>query len=208
MTRYGIVPEKIEVIYNPVLDRPDPSAPVPHPWLCDEGAPVIVTAGRLSPVKDHRSMIEALSRLVEQRPARLIILGEGPERAALEGLIKDKSLENRVFLAGYVSRPADWYSHADLFLMASRREGFGIVLVDALSAGLPVVSTDCPGGPAEILANGKYGRLVPVGELDAMVAALDEVLRGERPEPPPESWMEQFDLSYVVSRYDAVFASS
>ncbi len=185
----GVPSGKVRVIHNPVVlpavveaSALDPG----HPWLVRGGPPVILGAGRLTAQKDFATLITAFANVRTVRPSRLLILGEGEERAKLEGLIRALSIEQEVSLYGFTTNPYAFMSRAGVFVLSSAWEGFGIVLVEAMACGTPVVSTDCVAGPAEILENGKYGRLVPVGDgqalADAILAALDnptapEVLR-------------------------------
>jgi glycosyltransferase involved in cell wall biosynthesis len=199
--QFHLSPEKISVIFNPVLSPAAESVPAPHPWLKDKTIPVAVSTGRLHEVKQHHITIEAIKRLQDTAPVRLLILGDGPERDALESLIERRGLADRVCLVGFADNPSEYYAHADLFILASKHEGFGIVLVDALAAGLPVISTDCPSSPAEILHDGKYGHLVPVGDPAALAAAIQNVLQGGRRPAPPAEWMAQFDLKNVLGQY-------
>jgi glycosyltransferase involved in cell wall biosynthesis len=137
--------------------------------------PILLAVGTLKAVKRHDLLVRAFARM-PRADATLCILGEGQERAGLETLIGSLGLQDRVLLAGYQADPAPWYAHADLFVLSSDHEGFGNVLVEALEHGLPVVSTNCPTGPHEILEDGKYGRLVPVGDVDALARAMDKAL--------------------------------
>ena len=165
---------RFAVIHNPAaLGRVLPRKERPLSVSAHAG-PFIISVGTLKPVKRHDLLIRAFARIANE--ARLCILGEGSERARLEALISELGLDDRVLLPGYQADPAPWYAYADLFVLSSDHEGFGNVIVEALEQGTPVVSTDCPYGPREILAHGKFGVLVPtgnVGELaDAMQASL------------------------------------
>ncbi|MFN3591959.1 MAG: glycosyltransferase, partial [Thermaurantiacus sp.] len=135
----------------------------------------ILTAGRMKPQKNHALLIRAFARL-ELPSARLAILGDGRSEAATRALVAEMDLQTRVLMPGFVADPGPWLRSADLFVLSSDYEGFGNVLVEALAAGLPIVSTDCPFGPAEILEHGCYGRLVPVGDEGALAAAMADAL--------------------------------
>ena len=132
--------------------------------------------GTLKEQKDHRTLIRAFARLSRDFNAKLTILGEGPLRAGLESLIAELGLQSRVSMPGFVVDPYPWLRSADLFVLSSQYEGFGNVIVEALECGVPVVSTDCPSGPAEILENGRYGRLVPVDDVVALATAMSASL--------------------------------
>ncbi|HYG90085.1 MAG TPA: glycosyltransferase [Azospirillum sp.] len=179
MTWLHLPPRQVHVIHNPVVpanlqqamaERPD------HPWFGAGGDPVILGIGRLVPEKNFPMLIDAVHRLRARRPVRLLIFGEGPERAALEKHIAELGAEEYLQLGGIIENPYPYYRHAALFVLSSNYEGFGNVLVESMACGTPVVSTRCPSGPLEILQDGKYGVLTPVGDVDAMVGAIDHAL--------------------------------
>ena len=175
----GIPRHGITTIYNPVVHSDlefKMAEPPGHPWLVDDGAPVILSAGRLARLKDYPTLIKAFSHLAARRPCRLIILGEGRMRNEIEKLIRNLNLADRVSLPGWVENPFTYMSRVCLFVMSSRHEGLPGVLVEALACGCPCVSTDCPSGPAEILQNGKIGPLVPMGDELALAEAMERVL--------------------------------
>ncbi len=167
--------DRFRVIYNPVISDALHSAAgesVDHPWLQSGEPPVILSVGRLDKQKDYPMLVRAFHRVRQRRPARLIILGEGPDRVRIEQAITELGLAADVSLPGSESNPYRFMSRAAVFAFSSQWEGFGVALVEALALGMPVVSTDCPHGPAEILSNGKFGTLVPVGDHEAMAQAL------------------------------------
>ena len=134
-------------------------------------------AGRLHPQKDFATLIRAFAIVRQQRPARLLIVGGEPEqKQELETLIRDLKLEQDAQLFGFTENPYAYMAKAAVFALSSRYEGFGNVLVEAMATGTPVVSTDCESGPAEILENGKYGKLVPVSDPNALAEAILETL--------------------------------
>jgi glycosyltransferase involved in cell wall biosynthesis len=168
---------RARIIHNPVATKgPEPCETPPHPWLESGQPPCIMGIGRLRPEKNFALLLEAFADLARARPCRLIILGEGTERARLEALRDQLGLHDRVLLPGFVPRPGDWLQHAALFVCSSAYEGFGNVIVEALECGVSVVSTDCPFGPAEILAGGTFGRLVPNDRSDLLATAMAESL--------------------------------
>ena len=180
----GVTPERISTVYNPVVTadlRMKMTEPPAHPWLLDGEAPVILAAGRLAPQKDFPTLVKAFARVVRHRPCRLVILGEGKRRDELEALIRELGLDDRVSLPGWTDNPFAFMSRASLFVLSSRHEGLPGVLVQALACGCPCVSTDCPAGPAEILENGRFGPLVPVGDEAALADAMERTL-----EQPPD----------------------
>lgn len=171
----GIDPAKVRVIYNPtaVTTRLETASADSRIRLWGRsGGTNILSVGTLKPQKDHATLIEAFGRLPPELDARLTILGEGPLRKELEEQIRRMNLQERVRLPGFVLDPYPWYRTADLFVLSSRWEGFGNVLVEALECGVPIVSTDCRSGPAEVLEAGRFGKLVPVGEPHAMATAM------------------------------------
>jgi len=177
-TSVGVPAEKLTAIYNPTF-TPDiarrAAAEPDHPWFGDDGAPVILGAGRLAPQKGFPTLIEAFRRVSAARACRLIILGEGKLRTQLEGQVRSLGLENSVSLPGWVENPYAFMSRAALFVLSSQHEGFPGVLIEALACGCPAASTDCPAGPSEILED--PGFLAPVGDPEAlskvMLRALD-----------------------------------
>jgi len=170
---------RIETIYNPVVTaRLDPlaTAPLPHSWFEAGAPPVILGVGKLRRQKDFATLIRAFAILRRTRSARLVILGEGPERAALRALARELGCGDDVELAGFEANPYRYMSRAAVFALSSAWEGFGNVLVEALACGCPVVSTDCPSGPREILDDGRIGPLVPVADPQALADAIRDQL--------------------------------
>ena len=170
---------RIWVINNPVVTPKllhSSREETGDPWFQPGEPPVILGAGRLENQKDFTTLIRAFDILRQQRPARLLILGEGRERPSLEALIAELGQERDCRLAGYKLNPYTYMAKAAVFVLSSAWEGFGNVVAEALAVGTPVVSTDCESGPREILEDGKYGRLVPVGDPQAMARAILETL--------------------------------
>lgn len=167
----GLPRRNISIIYNGVVtsDFDDRAALRPaHPWFLED-QPIILGMGRLVAQKGFATLIRAFARVADRSDARLVILGEGPLRVALEDQVSALgSLSERISLPGFIANPLPLLQGARLFALTSLNEGFGNVIAEALACGTPVVSTDCPYGPAEILGNGRYGRLVPVGDADAL----------------------------------------
>ncbi len=203
----GIPRDKVVVIHNPLPPMPE-APPRAYAWqarLAAMGsAPVIATAGRMVAVKDHATLLRAFARLVADRPARLVLFGEGPLRAELEAESAALGIASHVLFAGYVNDPAAVYSSADLFVLTSTSEGFGNVLVEAMQAGITVVSTDAPHGPREILAGGRYGTLVPVGDIPALAAAMGEALDRPTPANLLKSRASDFTVERIGDLYEAL----
>lgn len=195
--------DQVQVIYNPIV-TPDvlkkSKAPLEHPWFQAGEPPVILAVGRLTAQKAFDVLIEAFAQVRKSHIARLLILGEGDDRLMLEALIKRLGLEQDVELPGFVSNPYSYMAHAALFVLSSRWEGLPTVLVEAMSLRTPVIATDCPSGPREILENGQYGQLVPVNDPDALALAIQNFLANPTTCPPDESW-KRFELDFVTDQY-------
>lgn len=183
----GLPAARIGVVRNPVVTprlAGLAAAPCPHPWLESTGVPVILGAGRLTEQKDFATLLRAFARVRAERPVRLVILGEGRKRAMLERLADQLGVRGDLALPGFTPNPYAWMSRASLFVLSSAWEGSPNVLTEALALGIPAVSTDCPSGPRELLAGGRFGPLVPVGDhvalAAAMLATLDAPLPADR----------------------------
>ncbi len=194
----------IDTVYNPVVTpelavRAAESAP--HPWLDDGGTPVIVAAGRFVPQKNFPLLLRAFARLRERRPARLLIIGEGRERPRLQAQVEALGIGDDVALPGFTENPYAAFSRAALFVLSSDYEGLGNALIEALACGCPVVSTDCPSGPAEILDGGRYGELVPVNDTEALAAAMIRTLDAPLPTDMLRRRGAAFSLQRSAGRY-------
>lgn len=174
----GMNTSNVTVIYNPVITPEITSArstAIDRP-LFDTDEPVILAVGRLSPEKDYPTLLHAFAQVNQTHSSQLVILGDGPEREHIEELIEELAIVDRVSLLGHVTNPYPYFLHSDVFVLSSRREGLPTVLIEALALGTPVVSTDARSGPREILHDGAYGTLVPVGDIDALATALVHTL--------------------------------
>jgi glycosyltransferase involved in cell wall biosynthesis len=195
----------IRVIYNPIVidelivqskTRPE------HAWFSASNTPVILAVGRLTKQKDFGTLLRAFSLLRERIPlTKLIILGEGKERSRLEQLSKELGIQNSVQLLGFVMNPFSYMANASVLVLSSRWEGFPNVLTEALACGTPVVSTDCPSGPAEILENGRYGSLTPVGDAHALAEAILSTIN----HPPSSAMLRKramdFSIENIIPQY-------
>ncbi len=204
----GLPRDDIDVIYNPVVTPEVEEAAkqaVDHPWFEPGQPPVVLGIGRLAPKKDFPTLMRAFARVREHSPARLVILGDGPDREDLDRLARELGIEQDVSMPGFVDNPFSYLRAASVFVLSSRWEGLPTVLIEALYCGTPVVATDCPSGPREILSDGRYGVLVPVDDVEAITAGIDRAIRGELPRPPIESWAP-YKLGTVTDRYlDVLF---
>ncbi len=193
----GIPAKQVQVISNPVVTSDLPTLarqPSPHPWLDDAGPPVIVAVGRLTRQKDFPTLIKAFALLRKAMPCRLIILGSGGDGDSLLALADQLEVTRDLQLPGFVTNPYAYMSRAALFVLSSIWEGSPNVLTEALALGLPVVATDCPSGPREILAEGRYGRLVPMGDAPALAKAMQATLAS----PPSPAHQQSAARAYTV----------
>jgi glycosyltransferase involved in cell wall biosynthesis len=202
--------DRIRVIYNPIITDAMSSLsrePLDHPWFNGGDAPVIVSIGRLTAAKDYPTLIAAFKTVRNRLPLKLMILGEGEERPKLEALIDREGLNGDVQLPGFVPNPLPYLRQAALFVLPSRWEGLPTVLVEALFCGTPIIATDCPSGPREILNNGDYGDLVPVGDPAALAERIYERVLNPRGAAPPASWMS-YSSESIARRYFDLMAGS
>ncbi|MGE5153734.1 MAG: glycosyltransferase [Bdellovibrio bacteriovorus] len=197
-------PASITVIRNPVI-TPELAAqaaePCPHPWLQGGGEPVILAAGRLQHQKDFPTLLRAFARLRAGRTCRLVILGEGRGRSSLEALVQELGLADDVDLPGHQMNPYAFLARASLFVLSSAWEGSPNVLTEALALGVPAVSTDCPSGPSEILDGGRFGPLVPVGDVPALAAAMATTLDHPLPAATLRSAVSAYAQGPSARRY-------
>jgi glycosyltransferase involved in cell wall biosynthesis len=180
LAQVGRLPlERIRAIPSPVVTADLESLAshlVDHPWFCDGEPPVILGAGELCERKDFSTLIRAFASLRRKKRARLVILGEGRQREKLQELVRELGICEDVSLPGFVSNPYAFMARAAMFVLCSRCEGSPVVLMEALATGCPAVSTDCPSGPREILKDGKFGPLVPIGDVAALARAMERTL--------------------------------
>jgi glycosyltransferase involved in cell wall biosynthesis len=195
------------VIHEPIMTEEllaAARAPVEHPWFADGEPPVLLAAGRLTAQKDYPTLLRAFRAAREARALRLVVLGEGEERGRLEALARELGVAPEVDFAGFVANPYAFMARASLFVVSSAWEGLPTVMVEAMACGAPVVSTDCPSGPGEILERGRYGRLVAVGDAAALAGAMLATLDDP---PPPELLRRragEFGPEQAIERYRAV----
>ena len=198
----GVPPERLVWIPNPVADSlveytSDASTSKPGGASAD----VVVGVGRLTVQKDFETLIRAFDVVRRTWNARLLILGEGPERGRLESLVSELEIEEKVDMPGFVHPPWPLMAQASVLAMSSRWEGWPNVLMEALALGVPVVSTDCPTGPAEILDNGRFGRLVPVRDAAALAEAIIDTL--DHPPNPAylKSRTDRWSVATITDQY-------
>lgn len=204
---------RVTTILNPVFGesaRTDTGADTDvHPWLQDRTIPVFVAMGRLEHQKGFDVLIDAFAAVRRENVARLLIFGEGSLHQALQTRIDSTGQHDAITLAGYTPTPIAQMRAAHAFVLSSRFEGFGLVLVEALYAGTQVIATDCDYGPAEILERGRYGSLVPVDNACALADAMRMCIRNsDRLHRPPEAWFQQFTASEAARRHLAVIRAT
>lgn len=200
----GVDRSSISVIYNPVVGdaerQPDCPPDEPQGW-CVGAHRRVLAVGTLKAIKDYATLLNAFALLRQRIDAHLLILGEGECRTALAAQAQELGISDSVFMPGFVKDLSPYYQHADLHVLSSTGEGFGNVIVEALAAGTPVVSTDCLSGPREILAGGKFGRLVPVGNVQALAEAMRESLASEHDCAALMARAQDFSIDKATDRY-------
>ncbi len=203
----GMIPalkKKLHVIYNPVLNSTlrELSRESPQlPWSEEDRVPFILGAGRLVKDKDFQMLLRAVAQVRRSKKVRLVILGEGEEHEPLLKLARELNFGEDFSLQGYTKNPYAWMRMASLFVLSSRREGLPMVLIEALACGCKVISTDCPSGPKEILGNGKYGTLVPVGDVDALAEAITAAMEKPSLNEVAEEALRPFEANKVADDY-------
>lgn len=194
-----------KVIHNPIVlssERLLPESKNCRSWIDHAPGRRVLAVGSLKSAKDYPTMLRAVRRVVDScGNISLLILGTGPLQNDLEGLICSLGLDDHVHFGGFVSDPGPFYRAAGLFVLSSAWEGFGNVIVEAMAAGTPVVSTDCRSGPAEILENGRYGRLVPVGDYEALAEAIIESLDAKHDTEALQARAADFSVEKIGQEY-------
>lgn len=205
LVAFGVSPERMCVVYNAVSIQEIEEAIRETPDIEFGSVPTAITVGRHAEQKDHETLLKAFAIVRNRLDARLVFLGQGPLRDSLVSTAKRLCIQDSVVFAGWQKNPFAWMARADLFVLSSRFEGFGNVLVEAMACGLPVISTDCPSGPREILKDGEAGILVPVGDINALAAAMSSVFENQnvRARLVQESRKRapEFDISVIGAQY-------
>jgi len=210
---FSIQPEKIVPIYNPVLletIRNKSEECIEHPFFRDQNAQIIIGAGRLIELKRFDLLLRAFSAAKRGcENARLIILGKGELQKELEDLALQLNVSKWVDFVGYKSNPYAWISKADIFVLSSDYEGLPCVILEAMACGVPVVSTDCPSGPGEIITNGQNGFLVPVSDDRALADALLTLLKNKdlrkKISAEGKKRVEDFGIEKILPQYEELF---
>lgn len=200
----GVRHKNSVVIYNPVVDDwlerlklEDPG----HKWL-DGTKKVFLGVGRLSVQKNFEALIKAFSLISDDESYRLIILGDGEDKEALQNLAKELKVFDKIDFCGRVDNPYAFMSQSDVFVLSSKFEGLPTVLIEALACNLPIVSTDCPHGASEILEGGKWGRLVPVDDVKALASAMEKAINDPRSNVIERA--RSFGSAQAIQKYEAL----
>jgi glycosyltransferase involved in cell wall biosynthesis len=208
LVNLGLVGHRVSVIYNPIVTSDlseKAQEPLLHPWFCPGQPPVILGIGRLTQQKNFSLLIRAIAQVRQDFPVRLVILGEGEEQSQLQALVQHLGLTESVQLAGFVSNPYSYLANAAMLVLSSRWEGFGNVLVEAIAVGTPVISTDCESGPAEILNDGEYGRLVASETVEEMANAILATLQTRPDSSILKQRAQDFTLEKALYHYATLF---
>jgi glycosyltransferase involved in cell wall biosynthesis len=198
---YPSLGSRVIGIPNPVQASSGRTTDPPHPWLGDPGTPCLIGVGRLHEVKDLSTFLRTVDRVRRVRPVRALLIGEGPTRSALEAEILQRGLEGHVMLLGYLQDPRPFLAWANLLLHTAVREGLPGALLEALAEGVPVVCTDCPTGPREILDDGVFGRLAPIGDDEALADAVLATLAEPHDSSRLRARAEDFSPAVIARRY-------
>jgi len=209
VSHIGVPRSMVRTIYNPAYSAelvPLTKEPVAHPWFTDEGPSIILSVGRLSMPKRYDLLIRAVHGARQERPLRLVVLGDGEERESLEALVHHLDAETWVSLPGFARNPYAYMARADLFVLSSDWEGLPNVLIEAMACGLRVVSTDCPHGPREILGASAFGgerlgRLVAPNDVDALTRAILDELATECNRESLQRRARSFSTERAVQAY-------
>lgn len=198
-----VPPERVVYVYNPVVDdhlRRQVQEQPSHAWLARQDVPVVLAAGRLIAQKDFATLLDAFAQVRRRRPLRLVILGEGELRDALLRQATKLGVEHDVALPGFDPNPFASMRAASVFVLSSRYEGLPGVLIQAMACGARVVSTDCPSGPREVLEEGRWGALVPVGDAAALAREIESALDASDP-PDVRARAAAFTVERAVAGY-------
>jgi len=203
INKFKMPSKNIHVVYNPVVTSQLiklSNEKFEHEWFENEEVPVILSIGRLTSQKNFTLLIKAFSLLLKSREARLIILGKGELQKELENLTIELNIRDKVSFPSFVKNPFMWMKNSSLFVLSSDYEGLPGTLIQAMACGTPVVSTDCPSGPKEILENGQWGRLVPMRDVESLSRAMAATL-DEEAHPDVALRAQYFDVNHGVDGY-------
>ena len=206
ITSTGCPLHKVKVIYNPVIGpemKRLAEEEIEHTWLNSE-EPVFLSVGRLAPQKNHKLLLRAFAKINQTMPCHLILLGEGALLDELKNMAVQLGISEKVDFYGFSPNPYAFMKRSNALVLSSNFEGFGNVLAESMACGCPVISTDCPSGPAEILAGGKYGHLTPMNDEEALAKAMLAVIHGDR-RLAPDEWLQRFEMKTICRQYISLF---
>jgi glycosyltransferase involved in cell wall biosynthesis len=206
----GVNYNKVRIINNPSYDSKileQAQEPINHDWINNPTKDVVISVGSLKTQKDYSTLIRSVNRINKKRNIYLVILGKGNLENNLKNLSKNLGIQDRVSFPGFVDNPYAYMRKADVFVLPSAWEGFPNVVVEAMACGTPVVCTDCPGGSSNILKNGVYGPLVPVGDYNAMAEAIDSVMSDSIDENRLISRAQEFSINKIADKYEEALVS-
>ena len=207
-----VASDRVHTIYNPVMSsriRQLAKVDVTHPWFADDEPPVVIAVGREAPAKDYPTLVDAFCLVRRTLPVRLVVIGRlsDPYRTELTLRARRAGADQDIAFIDFDENPYRYIRRAALFALSSRWEGMPVVLLEALACGTPIVSTDTPYGPREILGDGKWGKLVPIGSSMACATAIVEVLNGDRPsEESLQARAASFSDARAAEGYSKLFA--
>ncbi len=206
------LPNLIKIVYNPIINDQIYSLcqePVQHDWFLDKKYPVIIAAGRLTKAKDYPNLLMAFKLVVQNKPAHLVILGEGEERKKLEDLTKKLEISENIAFLGFQKNPYKYMAKSSVFVLSSLREGIPTVIIEAMACGVPVVSTDCASGLREIIENRENGFLVPVSDpqklADAILILLKTPKLREELSKEAQKKLTPFLINNSTKKYEKIF---
>jgi len=212
--RFELPPKKVISLYNAVIDRQlfeQMDEPVEQPWFARKDTPVIISAGRLTKQKGFSYLLQAFARVRQRMRARLVILGEGEEWPRLMEEVNNLAIQDAVMFLGFQPNPYKYMRRADLFVLPSLWEGLPTVLIEAMACGVPIVSTNCPSGPSEIITDGENGLLVPPADVPALTNAILRVLENPKwavdVRNRAREKAREFSVEQVVPQYEQLFNS-
>lgn len=202
--QYAKLKKRVDVVWNGLdLDKiqKNASQPASHPWVSNGDFRLILGMGRLSRQKNFSDLLRAFASLEPKENYRLLILGEGPEERALLLLASELGIQKYVEFMGFIENPYPFLAQADLFVLPSKWEGFANVVIESLACGTPIVATDCPGGPADILSKQLFAKIVPMDSPREISIAIQEMLTTEIDTSRILAFAKRFTIQNTVQRY-------
>lgn len=182
---------------------------VHHPWMRGGARiPVVLAAGRFDPGKDYPTLLRAFALVLGERPARLVVIGEGPGQERVWTMARELGISGEVALPGFQHNPSAWMARAQVFVVSSRYEAGPRVLAEAMACGTTPVSTDCPGGPRDMLGGGRWGGLVPVGDHEALAGAISRAIDHPIPADELKRRADDYSVERSVDRFEGIIGAA